>query len=144
MSARLFVYGTLKHGFPNQHLNRGRQVAGSFRTRLAYPLYVVALPNEDRAPWLMNEPGEGRQVTGQVFEVSDDALHPMDVFEEVGHPDGYLRVEVELEAAENPAMRLLAFAYMKHPSQLSRCLVREGPFEEYTLALAAGYRLSAS
>lgn len=143
MLARLFVYGTLKQGFPNQHLNHGRRVGGDHRTRLPYPLYVVTLPNEDRAPWLMNEPGAGHAVTGQVFEVADDALRQMDAFEEVGHPDGYVRVELELEAAGDPRARLHAFAYLKPVPQLARCLAREGPFAEYTLALAAGYRLAA-
>jgi gamma-glutamylaminecyclotransferase len=41
MASRVFVFGTLKQGFPNFHINRGRRVAGEFATGLAYPLYLV-------------------------------------------------------------------------------------------------------
>ncbi len=55
---RLFVYGTLKQGFPNHGINTGRRVPGRFRTRKAHPLLVVRLPHEDRAPWLLDQPGQ--------------------------------------------------------------------------------------
>lgn len=142
MPALLFVYGTLKQGFPNYHLNKGQRVAGEYRTKQPFPLYVARLPNEDRAPWLVHSPGEGHQVSGQVFEVDEATLLAMDVFEEVGVPTGYLRVEIELDAGPGEATPLRAHAYMKHADQLPACLEREGPFPEYTLALAAGYRLA--
>lgn len=141
MPTLLFVYGTLKEGFPNHVLNQGQRIAGTFRTRNAFPLYVVRLPHEDRAPWLVHLPGEGHQVTGEVFEVDDAALPAMDAFEEVGRPTGYLRVEIELDAGPGHATPLRAQAYMKHADQLPACLEREGPFAEYTLALATGYRI---
>jgi gamma-glutamylaminecyclotransferase len=142
MPTLLFVYGTLKEGFPNHFLNQGQRVTGTFRTRHAFPLYVVRLPHEDRAPWLVHLPGEGHQVEGQVFKVDDAALPAMDAFEEVGLPTGYLRVEIELDAGPGEDTPLRAHAYMKHADQLPTCLEREGPFPEYTLALAADYRLA--
>ena len=145
MPVRVFVYGTMKEGFPNFHRNPGRRVAGCFRTRLAYPFYVVRLPNEDRAPWLMDQPGQGHRVTGQVFEVDAVTLKAMDVFEEVGLPTGYLRVHIDLErvdAAGADAAALRAQAYVKPPQQLPACLAVEGPFAEYTPELAQGYRIA--
>jgi gamma-glutamylaminecyclotransferase len=141
MPALLFVYGTLKEGFPNHALNTGRRVGGVYRTRLPFPFYVVRLANEDRAPWLVNSPGEGRRVAGQVFEVDSAALQAMDAFEEVGLASGYVRVEVELEVANAANTLLRAHAYMKQAHQLAACLAREGPFDEYTPELAIGYRL---
>lgn len=154
MPTFIFVYGTLKEGFPNFHLNAGRRVAGSFRTRQLFPFYVVKLPTEDRAPWLLNSPGEGHQVVGQVFEVDPSELAVMDVFEEVHLPTGYVRVPVALEALETPEAQpapdrlhggertlLHAHAYLKRPTELPDCLEIEGPFAEYTLELAMGYRL---
>ena len=38
---RLFVYGSLKEGFPNFHINRGRRIAGQFRTVLPHSLHLV-------------------------------------------------------------------------------------------------------
>lgn len=139
MSTLVFVYGTLKQGFPNHARNVGRRVGGSYRTRRRYPLYVVRLPNEDRAPWLMDSPGEGCQVIGQLFEIDPADLPAMDAFEEVGLPTGYVRVEVVVEPVDGPGGVLLAQAYLKPADQLPACLAKEGPFAEYTLALAAGY-----
>ena len=139
MSALVFVYGTLKEGFPNFALNPGRRVPGAFRTRLPFPFYVVQLPVEDRAPWLVNRPGEGVPVLGQVFEVDEATLRAMDRFEEVGLPTGYDRVELELEDEAGGTLR--AHAYMKPAHQLAACLLIEGPFAEYTAELAVGYRL---
>lgn len=139
MRTFIFVYGTLKEGFPNFHLNAGQRVAGTYRTRQAFPLYVVRLPFEDRAPWLLNSPGQGHPVVGQVFEVDSAHLADMDVFEETHLPNGYVRVPVALEALHGDAEVLHAHAYLKRPAELPDCLAAEGPFAEYTLALATGY-----
>ncbi len=141
MPALIFVYGTLKQGFPNYPRNTGRRVPGDFRTLQPFPLYVVQLPNEDRAPWLMHSPGQGSPVTGQVFEVDDHLLQAMDRFEEVGLPQGYVRVAIDLEAVDAPGQPIASYAYVKPQHQLAECLAIEGPFAEYTLELAAGYRL---
>ncbi|MBP6901105.1 MAG: gamma-glutamylcyclotransferase [Burkholderiaceae bacterium] len=140
-TVRLFVYGTLKQGFPNHHHNRGRRLPGEFRTRLAHPMWVVRLPNEDRAPWLMDQPGQGLQVTGQVYEVTAAELPALDRLEEVGQPSGYVRVAIELEPADGDGQAFCAQAYLKPASQLPQCLQREGPYADYTLVLAEGYWL---
>lgn len=144
MPTLLFVYGTLKEGFPNHHLNAGRRVAGEWRTCTPWPLLVVRLPGEDRAPWLMDQPGHGQRVHGQVFEVTPDALAAMDRFEEVGLPTGYRRTGIELERVDAPAPPLQAWVYVKPADDLPRCLAVEGPFEAYTLALARGYWIGAA
>jgi gamma-glutamylaminecyclotransferase len=141
MPTLIFVYGTLKEGFPNFSLNPGRRIPGSFRTRQPFPFYVVQLPVEERAPWLVNSPGQGVQVSGQVFEVDDATLQSMDTFEEVGVPSGYVRLALELESAQLDAGVLRAHAYMKEQHQLVECLLIEGPFADYTAELAVGYRL---
>lgn len=140
---RLFVYGTLKEGFPNHHFNAGRRLPGIYRTKKSFPLLVVQLPSEDRAPWLIDLPGDGYQVLGQVFELDAASLPVIDKLEEVGLPTGYIRVEIELESVAEDGAQLLAFAYLKPEHHLPQCLAREGPFNEYTLQLAEGYRLAA-
>jgi gamma-glutamylaminecyclotransferase len=37
----LFVYGSLKQGFPNEHVNTGRRVSGQYRTRERYAMYLL-------------------------------------------------------------------------------------------------------
>ena len=140
----IFVYGTLKEGFPNHFRNPGQRVTGSFRTRQRFPLYVVRLPSENRAPWLVNSPGEGHQVAGQVFEVDGATLAQMDAFEEVHLPTGYVRADVELEPVDGGTTvphTLRAHVYLKRPTELPLCLAIEGPFAEYTSELAVGYWL---
>ncbi len=141
MSELIFVYGTLKEGFPNHARNTGRRIPGTYRTRLPFLLYVVKLPLEDRAPWLIHSHGQGRPVSGQVFEIDDDKLPAMDVFEEVGLPQGYVRVPIELASVDAPCQQLRTHVYVKLEHQLTECLAFEGPFEEYTPALAMGYWL---
>lgn len=141
MPSLIFVYGTLKEGFPNFAFNPGKRVPGTYRTRQPFPFYVVQLAVEDRAPWLMNNPGQGVPVLGQVFEVDDATLQAMDSFEEVGLPTGYARIELELEPAGHEGGVLRAHAYMKEQHQLVECLLIEGPFADYTAELAVGYRL---
>lgn len=139
MSTLIFVYGTLKEGFPNFALNPGRRIPGNYRTRQPFPFYVVQLPVEDRAPWLVNQPGQGVPVSGQVFKVDNATLRSMDKFEEVGLPSGYVRLALELVDQEGGVLR--AHAYMKEPHQLVQCLLIEGPFADYSAELAVGYRL---
>jgi len=139
MRELIFIYGTLKEGFPNFAFNPGKRVPGTYRTRQPYPFYVVQLSVEDRAPWLVNDTGQGVPVLGQVFEVDDDTLQSRDRFEEVGLPTGYVRLALELV---DPAGGVLhAHAYMKERHQLDECLRIEGPFADYTAELAVGYRL---
>jgi gamma-glutamylaminecyclotransferase len=144
MGSLIFVYGTLKEGFPNFAFNPGKRRPGSYRTQQPFPFYVVQLPDEDRAPWLVNNPGQGVQVSGQVFEVDDATLQAMDSFEEVGLPTGYVRLSLALEPADQEGAVLRAHAYMKQPHQLVECLLIEGPFADYTAELSVGYRLELS
>jgi gamma-glutamylaminecyclotransferase len=137
MSHRVFVFGTLKEGFPNFHINRGRRVPGEFVTAQAYPLYLVG---ERRSPWMLDEPGQGRKVHGQVFEVDDTALAAMDKLERVGAGDGYRRVCIELTGAPESAA-VEAFAYVKDAAEfVPHAGSALGPLAQYTLEHAALYR----
>lgn len=139
MSTLVFVYGTLKQGFPNFARNAGRRVGGVWRTRQPYPLYVVQLSNEDRAPWLVDSPGTGHPVLGEVFEVDHAQLAALDAFEEVGLPTGYARVAIAVESVGAPHQVLQVQAWVKPADQLAAQHGLEGPFAEYTAALARGY-----
>jgi len=95
----LFVYGSLKEGFPNHHVNRGRRVPGVFRTVQPYPLYLA----DGVLPCLLARPGAGLRVQGQLFEVAEDDLAAMDALERVGEPGGYARITIEVEPAGDGA-----------------------------------------
>lgn len=137
MSHHVFVFGTLKLGFPNFATNRGRQLPGRFVTRERWPLYLVG---ERHSPWMVDQPGQGEQVAGQVFEVDDAVLAAMDALERIAEPDGYRRVLVDVQSDAADAALLQVFAYLKPAPQLVLGEVRLGPLAEYTLEHAALYR----
>lgn len=125
----LFVYGSLKEGFPNFHANAGRRLAGEYRTELAYPLLLY----DGQLPCLLPLPGHGLAVKGQVFEVDDPALAAMDRLERVGEPGGYERHTIRVVRTDiaDPAA-IDAFVYMQDPALLAGPGNHVGPIDEYT------------
>jgi gamma-glutamylaminecyclotransferase len=139
MEHLVFVFGTLKEGFPNFATNRGVRMGGRFITREAYPLYLVG---DRHSPWLIDEPGTGARVAGEVFRVDAETLGAMDSLERVAEPDGYRRVILEVECAET-ATHHRAYAYLKAADQLVPSQIRKGPLHDYTHDHAALYRRRA-
>ena len=125
----LFVYGSLKQGFPNEHINTGRRVAGEYRTHERYALYLLG-PGE--VPCLVAPPGDGHQVIGELYEVDDDDLRRMDRLERIGEPEGYERVEAAVERFDpSPAAPLRVFVYVKQGRSITASTERIGPLPEY-------------
>ena len=108
----VFVFGTLKDGFPNSGANKGSRIAGEFLTSNRYPLYLVG---ERYSPWLVLSEGEGFQVRGQVFRVDEATLGDLDRLERTHAADGYRRVLMpvisEFTNEETPV-----FVYVKLPA----------------------------
>lgn len=97
---RVFVYGTLKKGQPNNDRmfdsNNGKaEYLGSAFTIQKYPLVITTKYN---IPFLLNIPGHGHQVHGEIYKVDDQMLKFLDEFESV--PTLYQRTEVQLEVKE--------------------------------------------
>jgi gamma-glutamylaminecyclotransferase len=90
----LFVYGTLKRGFPLHESGlTGARFMGPYRTVNNYPLYVAG-------PWftpmMLDEPGVGMRVEGELYEIEDDRLPLLDVMEHIGEP-GNVRLVIAIE-----------------------------------------------
>ncbi|MBN8757518.1 MULTISPECIES: gamma-glutamylcyclotransferase family protein [Variovorax] len=138
MTHLVFVFGTLKEGFPNFATNRGKRVAGEFSTVKRYPLYLIG---ERFSPWLVFSAGEGERVAGQVFEVDQGALDAMDVLERVTEADGYRRVSIAVERVDGESRSVLSVqAYVKAPEHFRAADVKAGPLGEYTMEHAGLYR----
>lgn len=134
----VFVFGTLKQDFPNFTINQGRRVGGVFRTLDRHPLLLVG---DRHVPWMIDSPGLGERVTGELYEVDAAALAAMDLLEGVGRPDGYERRALRVQAAaRGDDAVVLAQVYMKRAEQVIEAEVQLGPLAEYTLAHAARYR----
>jgi gamma-glutamylaminecyclotransferase len=133
----VFTYGTLKEGFPNFKVNSGTRVPGEFVTVLRFPLYLIG---PRRVPWMVNSPGQGEYVAGQVFEVDETGLRQMDALERIDAPDGYRRMTIEIVERDRPgAAALTALVYVKLPEQLAVETIRVGPLCEYSPDHAALY-----
>jgi gamma-glutamylaminecyclotransferase len=91
----VFVYGTLKRGFHNHSVMcraRGEFVCRG-ETVLHFPLVV------DGLPYLLNTPGKGHQVEGEIYRVdSVDGWCTLDRLE--GHPSFYERRLIEIAGAD--------------------------------------------
>lgn len=97
---RVFVYGTLKKGQPNyfrmtDKRNGHAEYCCSAHTVEKFPLVIAGKYN---IPFLLNIPGAGRQVQGEVYCVDSQMLQFLDEFE--GCPHMYQRTSVELEVKQ--------------------------------------------
>lgn len=138
MASLVFVYGTLKQGFRNAHVNTGVRVPGDFVSERPYPLYVVG---PYHLPWLVDQPGQGQPVTGQLYEVDDAGLARMDALERITEPDWYRRGEIvvrrEGDAAGEP---VTALVYFGSAQRLQTEVVHLGPVPAFTAEHAALHR----
>ncbi|XP_072832601.1 gamma-glutamylaminecyclotransferase isoform X1 [Vicugna pacos] len=108
--AHVFVYGTLKTGQPNHKVlldgAHGRAaLRGRGRTVQPYPLVIAG---EHNIPRLLNLPGRGNRVAGEIYAVDEQMLHFLDEFE--GCPDMYQRTLVTI-AVEGAGGTLQCFVY---------------------------------
>uniref|UniRef100_A0A182JQ59 Gamma-glutamylcyclotransferase family protein n=1 Tax=Anopheles christyi TaxID=43041 RepID=A0A182JQ59_9DIPT len=81
---RVFVYGTLKRGEPNHHwltdvANGQARFIAKGRTIVQYPLVVATRHN---IPFLLDMPGTGHLVAGEIYEIDDRMLGRLDVLED--------------------------------------------------------------
>jgi len=108
---RLFVFGTLKQGFPLHERAVGDALfMGAYRTLQCYPMLVAG---PWFAPMMLNQPGKGLRVRGELYQVEDARLAAIDAIESVGKP-GNLRLSVEVEPLAG-GLAVAAFAYLKAP-----------------------------
>ena len=106
---RVFVYGTLKRGFPLHGEGLAdAKFLGAYRTVAPYPM-VIAGPRF--APMMLHQPGRGVRVSGELYQVSPDQIAKLDALESVGLP-GNTRCPITIESLESGA-RTEADAFFK-------------------------------
>nr|XP_043875148.1 gamma-glutamylaminecyclotransferase B-like [Solea senegalensis] len=94
---RIFVYGTLKKGQPNyfrmlDSTNGKAELLASALTTEKYPLVIAGKCN---IPFLLNIPGQGHRVHGEIYSVDDRMLKFLDAFECI--PTMYQRTGISVE-----------------------------------------------
>ena len=89
----VFTYGTLKRGEPNHYLiqpgvaTKGKSLLiGTGTTQNKFPLVIATKYN---IPHLLDAPGKGNLVTGEIYSVDQSMLDELDILE--GIPKHYQR-----------------------------------------------------
>ena len=137
---RLFVFGTLQAGHRNFHINRSTRVGGHWVTAQPHPLYVIG---RHRLPWLLNRPGQGVPVIGQLYAVDDTTLADMDRLERTDDPLWYERRQVAVRPHPGPAdaPAQTVWVYFGSEAGFADQLVHAGPIDHYSLSVAAEHPL---
>lgn len=103
----VFVYGTLKQGQPN-HYWMTDATAGAPATFVSagrvveeYPLVIATRYN---VPFLLDKPGTGKLIRGEVYSVDAAKLAHMDVLEQ--YPEFYTRQTLDIELLAESAQNI--------------------------------------
>lgn len=121
----VFVYGTLKRGFPL--FKKGLADAaylGAVQTVSPYPMMIA---QDFYGPVMLDKPGEGLRVFGELFDVDEGALPRLDELESVGAP-GSFRSTLQIEPVGG-GIRQTAIGFMKDESWLDP--VHSGHLRDY-------------
>jgi gamma-glutamylaminecyclotransferase len=100
---------------------------GRFRTATAFPLVVGG---KWFSPYLIDEPGMGHRVFGEVFEINEKELQFLDRIEGTHLPNGYRRISIAVENVET-VHTLDVWTYVKDRESIDR--IHSGPMDEYRL-----------
>ena len=131
----LFVYGHLKQGFSLAHLNPGRRLPGEYMTRQRFPLVLVG---PAALPCLLDRPGSGEHVIGQLFELSQPMLQALDRWHQLEAPLGFARAPLTVrQLDEETPSSIHCQTHLLHVDALLAIDIRLGPLPEFDLALAA-------
>jgi len=120
----LFVYGTLKYGYPNHFYLSSAHFIGSATTTGLYGFYQGPDPHEPEAPlipYLLAKPTPGNcpvHVHGEVWEVGHSTLTQLDQLE--GHPKWYQRKKITVRLDSGNSVRAFAYFLTEEPKDTLR------------------------
>lgn len=100
----VFVYGTLKHGQRAANLLAGQRCLGPAQTAVGFVLYQL-----DGYPGLIEEPGSGTTVVGELWLVDDACIRALDAYE--GVAEGLYRRQSIAIATEGLPSRADTYVY---------------------------------
>lgn len=100
---------------------------GHFHTQGAFPLVIGG---KWCSPCLIDEPGVGYQVSGEVFTVTDEELIALDQLESTHRPDGYRRIIIGVKSLKDNTT-LEVWTYVKERAVIEG--IHSEPLENYAL-----------
>ena len=136
MKHHVFVYGTLKKGFPNHgHYMESAKRLGNYQTIERYPLVLCGARY---VPCMIYSPGVGHHVEGELYKVDDECLNRIDALERIQDSDGYRRTVIRVRSS-GPLNQDIkeALAYFMLPEQVTDC--RSNDLKRYGLDQAKKY-----
>lgn len=104
----VFVYGNMTRGSSNAGVLAGATFIGEFRTVCAYPLVVGGAYF---SPYLLDVPGKGSTIKGEVYACSDALLASLDRFENVGAQ--FARRVIKVASCTDRSFDANVFGYFK-------------------------------
>merc|ERR1712039_1019442 len=121
----VFVYGTLKTDQPNHHWlknpdNGFMKKIADMQTLEKYPLILDTPWN---IPFLLDAPGFGEHILGEVYKVDEAMLSNLDVLE--GYPKWYDRKIIKLKNEEVANELMEAQVYLLSPVDTEKIVNRK-------------------
>lgn len=108
----VFVYGTLKQGEPNHYWLKEENVGKSVFISKGHLLknYPLVIASRYNIPYLLDCPGKGHNVIGEVYKVNESMLQHLDVLED--YPKHYTRCQESVRLLNEPSETLQCWVYL--------------------------------
>jgi len=123
MTHLVFVYGTLKRGYPNNPLLEGSQFLGEAVT---VPTYKMV---ETSFPVIMPDPS-GKPVAGEIYTVDDATLARLDQLEREGRSYDRVMIDVTLPLSNGERLPTQAFIYVGREDRFGEMFARSPLYEQ--------------
>lgn len=115
---KIFIYGTLKRGQPNQHWLTN--VANGYAKFLCVAQSIVPMPliiaSRFNIPFLLPFAGHGHRVKGEIYEIDEKMLSKLDVLED--YPTLYNREIQNFETDTGEIVPCIVYYLCYHPEKL--------------------------
>jgi gamma-glutamylaminecyclotransferase len=123
---RIFAFGTLKKGYAlhDEGLSDA-EFLGNYRTVQRFPMLIAG---SWFAPMMLDAPGKGLRVKGELYNIAESKLPLLDALESVGSP-GHFRKSIQV-CRDDGSETGWAFAFLKSPDLAIP--VHSGYLDEYT------------
>ncbi len=130
MTHRVFVYGTLKRGYPNNPMLEGCEFLGEAVTVLTYkavtaPAYKMVGTS---FPVVMPDPS-GKPVAGELYTVDDATLARLDQLEREGRSYDRVMIDATVPLSNGERLTTQAFIYVGREDRFGEIFAR-GPLYE--------------
>ena len=130
MTHRVFVYGTLKRGYPNNPMLEGCEFLGEAVTVLTYK--AVTVPAYKMVgtsfPVIMPDPS-GKPVAGELYTVDDATLTRLDQLEREGRSYDRVMIDATVPLSNGERLTTQAFTYVGREDRFGEIFAR-GPLYE--------------